>query len=50
MKLIILLPDEVLFGSNTIQCIGLVGTDSPDLNCTTDTVKKTITIDNAFTY
>jgi hypothetical protein len=50
MKLIIQLPSEIDFGSSQIKCIGLIGTDAPDLNCTTDTVKKTITIDDAFDY
>jgi hypothetical protein len=50
MKMVIMLPDEILFGSNQIKCYGLVGTDTPDLDCKIDTAKKTIVIDDAFSY
>ena len=50
MKVVVTLPPEILFGSNKVKCWGAAGTDSVTLNCTTDTVKKTITINDAFAY
>ena len=50
MKVVVTLPPEILFGSNKVLCYGAAGTDAVTLNCTTNTVNKTITINDAFAY
>lgn len=50
MKMVIMLPDEILFGSNNVKCYGVAGTDTPDLDCKVDTARKRVEIDDAFSY
>jgi len=50
MQVVLALPDEILFGENEVKCHGMVGISTPELECVTDTVKKTITITNAFEF
>ena len=48
------LPPEISFGTDTVLCKGLAGTDVDEnyeyLNCTEDRINKRINITNAVTY
>lgn len=50
MMITIQLPKEINFSNQTTACIGISGTDSPQLNCTINKTKKLITITDAVKY
>ena len=50
MQFVLKLPDEIDFGDENPQCIGLAGTDNEVLNCDTDRELKTLTFTNAMQF
>ena len=50
LKIIVLVPKQIRFGSNVIKCSGVQGTDSEALKCDTDLDARTVTINNAVTF
>ena len=48
MSIVIKVPLGVGFGSNSLRCFGLKGTDSVELICDTNTLTREITVTSAF--
>lgn len=50
MLIVLRVPTEINFTTSNVKCYGVAGTDSFNLNCTTNLTRRTVNITNAVKY